>query len=69
MPKVGEIYRDTYADKDRRNLRTIKITAVLPNGVEAEILTDAGGNRLVKPRITMLMIKTLRAGYELQAAS
>lgn len=64
-PKIGQIYRDTYADKSRRNLRTIRVTEVRPNGVMAVVLTDVQGRALTGTRVTNLLISSLRAGYEL----
>jgi len=66
IPKIGEVYSDTYDIGDgRKNLRTIKIVEVHPNGVTAEVLTDVSGNCVVKLRRTTMMFRTLRSGYEL----
>ena len=63
--KIGEVFRDTYdLGGGRKNLRTIRVIEVLPNGVRAEVVTDVGGKPPTKPRTTTLMLKTLRAGYE-----
>lgn len=65
--KVGQVYRDTYMERDNPRLahRKIRILEVLPNGVLAETITDASGRRLAVPRKTRLMFKSLRAGYVL----
>ena len=65
MPQVGQIYRDIYDDKRTPNLRTIKVVQVLPNGVRARVLTNSAGETVDRPRATILMTKTLHAGYVL----
>lgn len=64
-PEVGQVYRDTYGDKHRRNLRTIKVVEVFPNGVSAVVLTASSGESPIRERTTSLMFHTLRNGYEL----
>jgi hypothetical protein len=65
--RLGQRFRDTYGDNSPRhgkNLRTIEVVEILPNGVRARTLTDSLGNVPLKVRITTLMFRTLRAGYE-----
>lgn len=57
---INQVLRDKYPGNEKR---TVRITEVLPNGVNAVIVTDVKGNRPTAARHTTLMFKTLRAGY------
>ena len=65
--EVGQVFRDTYnTGTGNVNRRTIRITSVLPNGVQAVVLTDTKGNVLEKPRTTVMKLSTLKSGYEIE---
>lgn len=63
-PQIGDVYRDQWDDKTKKNQRTIRVVEVYTNGVRAKVLTDIYGLGPDRPRETTLMFTTLRT-YEL----
>ena len=62
---IGTVWRDTYDDKTRRNLRTIRLLRPIEDDRwEAEVLTRNDGLPDHVGRKTRVSTKTLRTGYE-----
>lgn len=61
---VGDVFRDKYGGPN--NPRTIQIVEIFPNGVRAQVRTDADGKVPDPPRFTTIKFSTLKNGYRVE---
>lgn len=67
QPEVGQIWQDKHLDRSLPGLvrRKIRVAEILPNGIHADVVSDAHGKAPKRPRQTTMMFKTLHASFEL----